>query len=60
MTNPERDGGNRDEIARRAHERFEQRGGEYGDDQSDWFEAEREIRQRNKVSDDDPSGSDAA
>jgi hypothetical protein len=33
-----------DDIARRAYERFEARGGEHGRDQQDWFEAEREAR----------------
>ena len=36
----------REEIAHRAHERFQARGGEHGRDQEDWFEAEREIRER--------------
>lgn len=40
------DADDRDEIAHRAHERFQARGGEHGHDQEDWFEAEREIRQR--------------
>ncbi|MDH5564670.1 MAG: DUF2934 domain-containing protein [Nitrospirota bacterium] len=30
-------------IARRAHELYEQRGGCHGEDQADWFEAERQI-----------------
>ena len=34
----------RNDIARRAYERFEARGGEHGRDQEDWFEAEREAR----------------
>src|SRR5687768_3236932 len=34
-----------DEIARRAYELFEQRGGEHGHDWDDWFQAERELRQ---------------
>lgn len=33
-----------DDIARRAYRRFEARGRTDGDDQSDWFEAEREAR----------------
>ena len=33
-----------DEIARRAYELFEQRGGEHGHDREDWLEAERQIR----------------
>lgn len=35
----------RERIAQRAYERFEQRGGEPGRDQEDWFEAEREVNQ---------------
>src|SRR4051812_45298401 len=31
----------RDEIARRAHERFVQRGGLHGEDVDDWLQAER-------------------
>ncbi len=38
-------GAERDAIARRAHERFEQRGREHGHDQEDWFEAERLERE---------------
>lgn len=30
-------------IARRAYELYEQRGGCHGEDQADWFEAERQI-----------------
>ncbi|MBI2220221.1 MAG: DUF2934 domain-containing protein [Acidobacteria bacterium] len=33
-----------DEIARRAYERYEARGGAHGHDQDDWYEAEREVR----------------
>jgi hypothetical protein len=33
----------RERIAQRAYERFEQRGREAGRDQEDWFEAEREL-----------------
>jgi len=36
----------RERIARRAYERFEARGREHGHDQEDWFEAEREARER--------------
>lgn len=32
-------------IERRAYERFEERGGQHGRDQDDWFEAERELIQ---------------
>jgi hypothetical protein len=38
-----------DSIARRAYERFEMRGGEHGHDQEDWFEAERELRERDST-----------
>jgi len=34
-----------DEIARRAYELYEQRGGEHGHDCDDWLQAERELRQ---------------
>lgn len=34
-----------DDIARRAYELYEQRGGEHGHDWEDWFQAERELRQ---------------
>lgn len=46
MDKPERDQDHNDEIARRAQERFQERGGQHGDDQADWFEAEREILHR--------------
>ena len=32
------------QIARRAYERFEARGGEHGRDQEDWFNAEQELK----------------
>jgi hypothetical protein len=32
-----------EDIARRAYERYQQRGGEHGRDQEDWFAAEREL-----------------
>ncbi|HKT81320.1 MAG TPA: DUF2934 domain-containing protein [Vicinamibacterales bacterium] len=35
----------RDRIAERAYERFEQRGFEHGHDLEDWLEAEREVRE---------------
>ncbi len=38
----------RREVERRAYERFQERGREDGRDQEDWFEAEREARQRSK------------
>ena len=31
-------------IAQRAYEKFLARGGNHGDDQRDWFEAERELK----------------
>lgn len=33
-----------DDIARRAHELFESRGGEHGYHHEDWYEAERQLR----------------
>lgn len=33
-------------LARRAYELYEQRGGEDGHDWEDWFQAERDIRER--------------
>jgi hypothetical protein len=35
-----------DDIARRAYELHERRGGRHGHDWDDWFEAERELRGR--------------
>lgn len=35
-----------DRIARRAYERFEERGGGHGRDIEDWLEAERELTNR--------------
>ncbi len=35
-----------DEIARRAHQLYEARGGAHGRDVEDWRQAERELRQR--------------
>ncbi|MBI3321553.1 MAG: DUF2934 domain-containing protein [Candidatus Omnitrophica bacterium] len=43
----------RNEVARIAYELFERRGGVHGDDQRDWFEAERiawEQQRRGAVS----------
>jgi hypothetical protein len=34
-----------DEIARRAYQLYEARGGGHGRDWNDWFQAERELRQ---------------
>jgi hypothetical protein len=33
-----------DDIARRAYELYEERGGEHGHDVDDWLRAERELR----------------
>ena len=33
-------------VARRAYQRYEERGYEHGRDQEDWFEAERELREQ--------------
>ena len=35
-----------DRIAQRAYERYLMRGREHGHDREDWFEAEREVRER--------------
>ena len=43
-TGPGSDLPDHEEVARRAYRRFEERGGQHGDDQADWFEAEREVR----------------
>ena len=32
-----------DQIAKRAYERYQARGGEHGSDQDDWYAAEREL-----------------
>lgn len=37
-----------EQIARRAYERFVQRGGQHGRDQEDWIEAEKELQRRNR------------
>jgi hypothetical protein len=39
-----------DRIAQRAYERYTERGREEGRDQEDWFEAERELRERSSGS----------
>lgn len=36
------------EISRVAYELFERRGGAHGNDQDDWFEAERIVRARQR------------
>jgi Protein of unknown function (DUF2934) len=33
-----------EDIARRAHQLYKERGGEHGRDWEDWFQAERELR----------------
>jgi hypothetical protein len=40
--------GYREKIARVAYELFERRGRTHGNDQGDWFEAERIVRQRGR------------
>ncbi len=37
---------NADEVAQVAYELFRARGGAHGDDQQDWYEAERIVRRR--------------
>jgi len=39
-----------DEIRRRAHELYEQRGGEHGHDLEDWLRAEEEIKEMRALS----------
>jgi hypothetical protein len=39
---------NSDEVARRAYELYEHRGGEHGRDWDDWFQAEQEVRERER------------
>ncbi len=39
-----------EEVANVAYNLFQQRGGTYGNDQQDWFEAERIVRQRRRGS----------
>jgi hypothetical protein len=34
-----------EDIARRAYQLYEERGGEHGRDREDWFQAERDLRQ---------------
>jgi hypothetical protein len=36
----------RDEIARRAYQRYEERGREDGHDLEDWFEAEQDVQRQ--------------
>lgn len=42
----ERKSVDREQIAKRAYERYLQRNREHGRDQEDWLEAERELRNR--------------
>jgi hypothetical protein len=41
----DRDSVDPDVVARRAYQRFEERGRQHGADQDDWFTAERELRE---------------
>ena len=41
-----------EDVARRAYELFEQRGGEQGHDSDDWFQAEQELQHRASTADD--------
>jgi hypothetical protein len=43
-----------DDVARRAYELYERRGGEHGRDWDDWFQAEQEIRERGPKSPSSP------
>ena|SRR5688572_8191561 len=38
-----------DEIARRAYQLYEERGGTHGRDLEDWFQTERELRRRMRL-----------
>lgn len=44
---PKQDVPTRDQIAQRAYELYERRGGEPGKDVEDWLAAERELRSQN-------------
>lgn len=46
---PKQDVHTRDQIAQRAYELYEQRGGEHGRDLEDWLTAEKELRHQNLV-----------
>ncbi len=41
---PARNSPSHEQIARRAYEIFEARGGQQGNPEQDWFQAERELR----------------
>jgi hypothetical protein len=43
-TNGRSEGPTEEQIAKRAYELFEARGGEHGHDVEDWLQAERELR----------------
>jgi hypothetical protein len=43
-TNGKGEGPSQEQIAKRAYELFEARGGEHGHDVEDWLQAERELR----------------
>ena len=43
-------------IAQRAYQRFQERGGEHGHDQADWFAAEQELQGRGGRSADEIAG----
>jgi hypothetical protein len=47
-------GVNLDEVRRRAYELYEQRGGQHGLHDEDWYRAEQEIRARNDNSNTQP------
>ena len=40
-----------EDIARRAYQLYEDRGGGHGSEREDWFQAERELRQRARRAD---------
>ena len=40
-------GSHSERVARRAYQRFEERGGEHGRDMEDWLKAERELTNQN-------------
>lgn len=56
MERDERNEQEHNEIARRAHERFEERGREHGADQEDWYEAEREISENQRSTENEEPG----
>ena len=46
-TTPKQDVPTREQIAQRAYELYQQRGGQHGRDLEDWLAAERELRNQN-------------